>query len=142
MSTKIVIIQLKEIIYTAIFVGLGILLILLLVFMFTPKKNNNVITSMNYVPGVYTSSIMLYNKAVNVEVIVDDNKINSVQLTDLDPAVETLCPVLQPAMDNISTQLANNISLEDISVNSDKKVTSSLLVDAIKSALEKAEDKH
>lgn len=36
--TRIVIFQLKEIIYTAIFVGLGILLLILLFFMFWPGK--------------------------------------------------------------------------------------------------------
>ncbi len=35
-KTKIIVIQTKELIYTAIFAGLGILLILLLVFMFLP----------------------------------------------------------------------------------------------------------
>ncbi len=38
-KTKIIVLQMKEIIYTAIFVGLGILLILLLTFMFLPDKD-------------------------------------------------------------------------------------------------------
>ena len=36
--TRIVIFQMKEIIYTAVFVGLGILLLVLLFFMFWPGK--------------------------------------------------------------------------------------------------------
>ena len=38
-KTKIVVLHMKEIIYTAVFVVLGILLIVLLAFMFSPKKN-------------------------------------------------------------------------------------------------------
>lgn len=37
-KTKIVVLRMKEIIYTAIFVGLGILLITLFLIMFRPKK--------------------------------------------------------------------------------------------------------
>ena len=37
-KTKIVVLHLKELIYTAIFAVLGILLILLLIFMFLPDK--------------------------------------------------------------------------------------------------------
>ena len=36
-KTKIVVLRMKELIYTGIFVALGILLILLLVYMFAPK---------------------------------------------------------------------------------------------------------
>ena len=39
-KTKIVVIQMKELIYTAIFAGLGILLIVLLIIMFLPDKSN------------------------------------------------------------------------------------------------------
>ena len=51
----------KEIIYTAIFVGLGILLITLFLIMFRPKKDT-VPTSgevATYVPGVYSSAITI-----------------------------------------------------------------------------------
>ena len=37
-KTKIVVLRMKEIIYTAIFIGLGILLITLFFIMFRPKK--------------------------------------------------------------------------------------------------------
>ena len=37
-KTKIVVLRMKELIYTGIFVALGILLILLLVYMFAPKR--------------------------------------------------------------------------------------------------------
>ena len=37
-KTKIIVLRMKEIIYTAIFIGLAILLILLFLFMFRPKE--------------------------------------------------------------------------------------------------------
>ena len=38
-KTKIVVLRMKEIIYTAVFIGFGIFLILLLVIMFRPNKD-------------------------------------------------------------------------------------------------------
>jgi len=55
-KTKIVVLHMKELIYTAIFVGLGILLVVLLLFMFLPKKEKDKsVETMKYVAGVYTS---------------------------------------------------------------------------------------
>ena len=40
-KTKIIVLQMKELVYTGIFVGLGILLIVLLFVMFYPKKEKS-----------------------------------------------------------------------------------------------------
>ena len=63
-KTKIVVLRMKELIYTGIFLALGILLIILLVCMFAPK--NRTVTKMTasalYEPGVYTSALALANR--------------------------------------------------------------------------------
>lgn len=70
-KTKIIVIQTKELIYTAIFAGLGILLILLLVFMFLPSKssddNKTEQTGSTYAPGVYTSQVKLGESTLNLD---------------------------------------------------------------------------
>ena len=68
-KTKIVVIQMKELIYTAIFAGLGILLIVLLIIMFLPDKSNKEKTGSTnqiYTPGVYTSQIKLVDTTLNL----------------------------------------------------------------------------
>lgn len=72
----------KELIYTGIFVALGILLILLLVYMFSPKEKNagSAEASDLYLPGVYTSSIMLGGNAIDVAVTVSADTIESIRL--------------------------------------------------------------
>ncbi|TCK92397.1 hypothetical protein EDC19_2132 [Natranaerovirga hydrolytica] len=139
MSTKIIVVQLKEIIYTAIFIGLGIFLILLLIFMFTPNDTADVEPSNNYIPGVYTSSLIMDNQAVNVEVRVDEQDIRSIQIVDLDPAVETLYPLLRPSLENISDQLVANTEIDDIHYDLENQHISSVLVDVVKNALNKAD---
>ena len=93
--------HLKELIYTAIFAVLGILLILLLIFMFLPdNKDNATKETMKYTAGVYTSSIQLNNNAIDVEVMVDDTHINSISLVNLDETTAAMYPLMQPALDN------------------------------------------
>ncbi|MBE5975461.1 FMN-binding protein [Lacrimispora xylanisolvens] len=140
-KTKIVVLRMKEIIYTAIFVGLGILLITLFLVMFRPKKDT-VPTSgdaVAYVPGVYSSAITLNSQDINVEVTVDSKKITSVTLVPLSEAVTTMYPLMQPAMDNLSPQILKNQSTKNISYPSESRYTSSVLVKAVDQALTKAQ---
>ncbi|MDF2484033.1 MAG: putative rane protein [Herbinix sp.] len=139
-KTKIVVIQLKEIIYTVIFAALGILLILLLIFMFRPNKDKEAASADTdlYTAGVYTSSISLNDTALNLEVVVDKNHINSVSIKNIDESITTMFPLVKPSLEAIETQLYNDIPLEEIEIMEDKKYTQQLLIEAIKLALEKA----
>ena len=136
-STKILVFRLKEIIYTVLFIALGVLLILLLVFMFSNKKDK-VTPTIEYIPGVYTSSVMLDNQPINVEVIVDRNHINSVKLVHLNATTESLYPLLQEAMSNLESQLTADTSMDNLELKAEYKYTSTLLIDAINDALAKA----
>ncbi len=140
-KTKIVVIQLKEIIYTVIFAALGILLILLLIFMFKPKKDDEAAsTDANmYTAGVYTSSISLNDTALNLEVVVDKNHINKVSIKNIDESITTMFPLVEPSLEAIATQLYNDVPLDKLELMEDKKYTQQLLIEAIKLALEKAQ---
>lgn len=140
-KTRIVIIQLKEIIYTVIFVGLGILLILLLVFMFLPNKGSGTDRSEiepTYKSGVYTSQLTLNGTTLNLEVVVDENHINSVRLINTSDAVKTMYPLIEPALEQIEEQLSDNVAIDDITLSKDSQYTESLLLDAVDKTLEKA----
>ncbi len=139
-KTKIVVLHMKELVYTAIFAVLGILLILLLIFMFLPddKDNGQTEETMQYVAGVYTSSIQLNDNAIDVEVAVDANHINSISLINLDETTAAMYPLMQPALDNLTQQIYEKQSLDDISYGEDTQYTSTVLLNAIRSALEKA----
>ncbi len=106
--------------------------------MFSNKKESKPPAVATYVPGLYTSAIMLENKAVNVEVVVDKDHINSIRLTDLDPAVATLNPALVPTLQDLELQLVNDTTVDNLSIKKEAKHTSSMLVNAIQSALDKA----
>ena len=62
-KTKIIVLRMKEIIYTAIFVGLGILLILLLLVMFRPGKESTPASAKaQYIPGITPPPLLLVRR--------------------------------------------------------------------------------
>lgn len=139
-KTKIVVLHMKEIIYTAVFVVLGILLIILLAFMFLPKQKDSVDIKQRYVPGIYTSTITLNNTTLEVEVAVDSSHINAIRFTNLDESVATMYPLAQPTIEYIAEQIYETQSLENISYSDDSPYTSQVILNAIEDALKKAED--
>ncbi|MCI8453077.1 MAG: hypothetical protein HFE84_00460 [Lachnospiraceae bacterium] len=141
-KTRIVVLRMKEIIYTAIFIGLAIVLVMLLLFMFRPKAGTSSATepeaAPTYIPGLYSASIVLGSQNLNVEVTVDADRIHSVTLVPLSEAVATMYPLMQPAMDSLSAQIVENQSLEGIEYPAGSQYTSMALMKAVEKALEKA----
>lgn len=144
-KTKIVVLHVKELIYTGIFAVLGILFIVLLIIMFLPREEKKETmstvtqtTTNSYVPGVYTTSLILNDNVVEIEVTVDEKNINSIRLINLDEAVATMYPLIQPSFEDLANQIITNQSLENISYPNDSKYTSMILLDAISTSLNKA----
>ena len=144
-KTKIVVLHVKELIYTGIFAVLGILFIVLLIIMFLPKNedaaavsNMTQMSTNSYIPGVYTTSLILNDNIVEIEVTVDENNINSIRLVNLDEAVTTMYPLIQPSFEELAQQIITNQSMENITYPDDSKYTSMVLLNAINSSLEKA----
>lgn len=144
-KTKIVVLRMKEIIYSGIFALLGILFIVLLIIMFVPDKeedNSEIplpsVSEANYVPGVYSSTIRLGSQTVDIEVLVDAHNIISIETVNLSEAVETMFPLVEPSLDNLATQIIASQSLENITYSDDAKYTSLVLLEAIEQSLEKA----
>ena len=136
--TKIVVLHMKEIIYTAIFAALGILLIILLVIMFRPGGSGQKSSEQQYTPGTYTSSLMLNNTNLEVEVSVDENRISSIRFSNLDDSVQAMFPLLQPAIEDIAEQVYETQSLEDITLSDETPYTPQVILDAIREAVNKA----
>ena len=139
-KTKIVVLRMKEIIYTAIFVGLAILLITLCFIMFRPGKDNVSVSAepAGYLPGVYSAALTLGSEDVNVKVTVDKNRITSIDLVPLSEAVTTMYPLMQPTLDELADQIVSTQSLENLTYPEGTQYTSAALVQAIEACLSKA----
>lgn len=146
--TRIVIFQLKEIIYTAIFVGLGILLLILLFFMFWPGKEKETAntaspssisssrkstgsSSGKYVAGVYSSELTLGESKISLRISMDPDRVKSVEVVNLQESVETMYPLIKPAVKEISDQLARDIAPDQVVLSDDSPYTSQLILDTV-----------
>ena len=144
-TTKIIVLRMKEIVYSVIFALLGILFVVLLIIMFVPDKDeaqeeipSPSVTEATYIPGVYSTTITLGSQTVDIEVMVDANNINSIETVNLSEETETMFPLVSPALDDLEAQIISTQSLEDITYSDDAKYTSLVLLEAIELSLEKA----
>ena len=140
-KTKIVVLHMKKIILAAIAAGILLLGILLLFLTLqakdsAPEGSESVPTL--YVPGVYTSSVKLTDSSLDIQVVVDENNINSISLVNLDETMETMYPLIRPALDDLSSQIVANQSTDGLTYSKNSQYTSMVLVDAIEEALKKA----
>ncbi len=150
-KTKIVVFKLKELLLTAALVVFGIVILLLVIAMVsmdnesTPgiggsaATGHSTETSALYYPGVYTSTMELNDTTIHLELVCDSDHINSVRLINLDEAVETMYPLLSPALEDLELQLSKNIPVEELKFTEGSTYTQTLLVEAIEKTLEKAE---
>ncbi len=147
-KTKIIVFQMKELVYTGIFVGLGILLIIILVVMFGSSGDKGASTDasqtmaqtepITYTPGIYNSQMQLGETTLNLEVVVDETQIKSVSFVNLDESVATMYPLVEPSLEFLEEELVSGTPIDQIVVNEKSKYTQTMLLEGIKNALAKA----
>lgn len=168
-NTKIVVLRRKELLYTGIFATLGVLFIILLLMLLLPGKDtdasygtpdstdgtaaempDNVAdvstgavadTGNTYIPGIYTTELILGSETVNVEVIVSDHAITSVSLADPSETLTTMYPLLESTMESLNDQLCEMQDPEQVTYSAETRYTSLVLLEAVKASLEKAKPK-
>ena len=168
-NTKIVVLRRKELLYTGIFAALGVLFIILLLMLLLPGKDtdasygtpdspddtaaempDNVAdvstgavadTGNTYIPGIYTTELILGNETVNVEVIVSDHAITSVSLADPSETLTTMYPLLESTMESLNDQLCEMQDPSQVTYSAETRYTSLVLLEAVKASLEKAKPK-
>lgn len=95
-------------------------------------------TDNTYIPGIYTTELILGSETVNVEVIVNDHAITSLCLADPDETLTTMYPLLEPTMDSLSEQICETQDLSQVTYSAETRYTSLVLLEAVKASLEKA----
>ena len=141
-KTRIWVFHMKELIYTAVFIVLGIFLLLLMIFMFSgsPEREVSAEIPSRYTAGVYTASMILGGNSVEIAVTVDEDYISSIEFRQLDETVSAMYPLMEPSLESLSEQICASQSLENISYSEDSQYTSLMLLSAIQTALSKAEN--
>ena len=104
----------------------------------TDSVSGSVGTDNTYIPGIYTTELILGSETVNVEVIVNDHSITSVSLADPSETLTTMYPLLEPAMDSLNKQICETQDLSQVTYSAETRYTSLVLLEAVKASLEKA----
>ena len=135
-KTRIWVFHMKELIYTGVFVSLGILFLMLMIFMFASDRKQETAgeTPSRYTAGIYTASMTLGGSPV------DADRISSICFRQLDETVSAMYPLMEPALESLSRQICESQSLEDLSYSEESQYTSLMFMSAIRTALDKAEN--
>lgn len=94
-----------------------------------------------YIPGIYTTELILGSETANVEVIVNDHAITSVSLADPSETLTTMYPLLEPTMESLNDQLCEMQDPSQVTCSAETRYTSLVLLEAVKASLEKAKPK-
>ena len=141
-KTKIIVLHLKELIYTGILILLGLFFLFLLLGMFRPQKNSALPAAQSseaaYLPGKYTTTLLIGSSNLDVEVVVDSSHITSVRLENLTEAITTMYPLMEPCMETLARQICETQSLENLTYPEENQYTARLLTEAVSAALQKA----
>ena len=139
-SPKFMVFHLKELIYTVVFVLLGIVLVISLIFMFCNRNSDEKkekSSSGQYEAGVYTSCVTLNGNPMEVTVTLDSNHINSITVDNISDAITTMYPLVEPAFEDISKQIVDTQSVGNIKFSEESQYTYSLLYNAIVDTINK-----
>ncbi|MDY3854872.1 MAG: hypothetical protein SO170_07965 [Butyribacter sp.] len=139
-KTRIVILQARQLIFTAIFVAIGIILLVVLCAMFLPGESSkgdslSNQTEKKYEAGIYTQELKVGDTTLNLQLSLDENCVKSVELVHLDESVETMYPLMEPTVEKISNQLAAGKSVDEIVVSEESQYTEKVIVGAISEML-------
>ena len=140
--TRIVILQMREIIYTAVFVGLGILLLIILFFMFWPdgkdenKEQADSGKTAVYEAGVYSKQMTVGDSVINLQIVLDEEQVKSVEMINLDDTVSAMYPLMKPSVESISNQLASGVSLDEVVLSDEGQYTEKMILNEVDSVLD------
>ena len=125
-KTRIVVLHMKKLVFAGIVTGLGILLVIFLGILLgsshKQSADNEAVETM-YVPGVYTSSVMIDGNPFDVQVSVDEDHINEITMVHLDETVETMYPLVRPTLDELAKQIISSQSLTDLTYSKNNQYT-------------------
>ena len=140
-SPKFMVFHLRELIYTLVFILLGIILIVSLIFMFLNKNDNQTedeTSTGKYEPGVYTSCVTLNGNPMDLSITLDANHINAITIENISDTITTMYPLVQPAFDDIAKQIVDTQSLDNIQFADGSQYTYTILYNAIADTIRQA----
>ncbi len=134
MKNKFMVFKLRELLKNLLLAIIGIVIIVFIISFFTDDNDKNEIS---YVPGTYTSSILVDDNLINIEVALSENKIEDISLKHLSEATPVFYPLFEDVGEDLFSEIKKKQDL-NVDIKEGTEVTSELLIDGVKTCLEKA----
>jgi len=139
-GTKIFVLQMKDLVRIGAIVLVGITLVVLALIFLLPRGGRDATEPTPesiFVPGTYSSTIILNNKPVEVRVAVSENEILYLYMTDMADIQRVFFPLFEPRMHDLADEVLRYQSAF-IDPATDYPITTGILQQAVKAALEMA----
>ena len=137
-KTRFMVFRMKDIIRMGVFILVGVILLITLIWAVIPNRPRDTQSASNivgdFMPGTYTSYIILHNRPLTVSVTVDENHILDIGISEVPQAVEVFYPLIRPTMVNLSQEIIERQST-DIYAPLETMHTTAVLLEAINTAL-------
>ena len=145
MGTKFLVLRMKDIVKVGVIALVGLALIILaLVFLLSgsggqPPENRG--ADHIFIPGTYAATIILNNKPVEIQVTVSENEILTIDMSDLAAVQQVFYPLFEPRLQDLAREVLR-YQTAYIAPATDYPVTTGILQQAVKAALEMAGAEH
>ena len=140
-GTKILVLQMKDLIKVGAIALLGIALVIFALVFLLGRGGSNTPHQPGadsiFIPGVYASTIILNDKPIEVRVTVSENEILSVYMTDMAEIQRVFFPLFEPRMQDLTAEVLRHQTAY-FYPSTDYPVTTGILQRAVKAALELA----
>ena len=137
-KSRFMVLRMKDIIRTGIIALVGLILLVVLIWAVLPRGGATVDAVFGtFVPGTYTSYIVIHNQPIAVYVTVDEESIVDITLGEMAETQAVFYPLIQPTMHTLAQQILSAQSTQ-IDAPTGAVMTSRILLDAVNSALAQA----
>ena len=133
-STKFMVVKAKELIKTAVFAVLGVIILVgLIAFFLNMGKEDGA-----YRDGTYYGEMQLGGETAEVAVTIAEGRIADVSMEETTEAVAVFYPLLAEVMETVGQAVIENQSAQ-IAVESENPHSAQAVLDAVAECLEQAE---
>ena len=136
-GARIFVLHKKDLIRAGIIALVAIVLVVVALVVLIPGRKQEAGGASLYNPGTYSSMILLYDEPVHVRVTVSENEILQIYMTDMAELQRTFYPLFEPSMADLAQEVLHYQSAY-ISPNTDYPITTSILQEAVRSAINMA----
>ena len=135
-STKFVVVKARELIKTAVFAVLGVIIIVGLITFFLHMGDDE--NTGMYRDGTYYGEMETGGEVTEIAVVIENGEITDVSVEETTEAVAVFYPLLETAVEEVGQAIVESQSLT-VEVSPENAYSAQLVLDAVAECLEKAE---